>query len=198
MPPSSTSVSGVPVTLPLEPHYCVVVVDLVGSTQLAHQLPLPLWSQVLGHWSLSMLEVMQAWGGWILPLQGDCALACWPQQDVEAALGAAQQAHSATQLLPLAAELHLNLRLRAGVAAGELTMLHLPAPYLGDPQPCGLPLHLAQRLCGAAQPDEILVCPQVAQILEPRSILRAVPVPPLAGFEGFQREKATFYRLVSA
>ena len=176
--------------------YCVLVLDLVGSTALAQQLPLHIWGELLGQWSLQMLELLRGWGGWILPLQGDAALACWPAWQAEAAVGAAQQAHSLTQSLPLAQTLGQHLSLRAGLAAGKLTLL----PHL-EPRPCGLPLHLAHRLCSVAEPGETLLCAGVAGVLEVSpgqdgSILQLRAVPPLNGFELLQSSGAAFYRVL--
>lgn len=177
--------------------FCVLVLDLVGSTALAQQLPLVIWSELLGQWSQDMLHLLRSWGGWMLPLQGDAALACWPVCQAEAALSAAQQAHALTRDLPLARTLGQSLSLRAGLAAGELTLL----PHL-EPRPCGLPLHLAHRLSSAADPGETLMCAGVAHILEDQpgegaSLLQRRAVPPLRGFEQLQRGGATFYRTPS-
>ncbi|GHG01301.1 hypothetical protein GCM10017783_11930 [Deinococcus piscis] len=169
---------------------------MVGSTALAQQLPLPIWGELLGQWSLDILQLLRGWGGWILPLQGDAALACWPAWQAEAAVGAAQQAHGMTAGLPLAQTLGQSLTLRAGLAAGELTLL----PYQ-EPRPCGLPLHLAHRLSSVADPGETLLCAEVARTLEAqpgsgRSILQRRTVPPLQGFETLQSSGAAFYRVL--
>ncbi len=175
---------------------CVLMLDLVGSTALAQQLPLSTWSALLNQWSLQIVELLEGYGGWLLPLQGDAALACWPADQAGAALEAAQQAHQLTGALPLAGALDLSLTLRAGLAAGELALL----PWR-EPQPCGLPLHLAQRLCSNALPGETLLCPEMAQLLESRpgqgfSRLQPRALPPLRGFELLQSSGAVFYRAV--
>ena len=142
-----------------------------------------------------MVQILERWGAWVLPLQGDSAIACWPDWQIEAALAAAQEAHAATKSIMLASVLKLPLAVHAGVAVGELSMLSRPLPY-----PCGLPLHLARRLSDAAAPGETLICPCAAELLEdepgrPGSVLVKRAVPPLRGFEHLQGCEGEFYSL---
>ncbi|RTR26514.1 nucleotidyl cyclase domain-containing protein [Deinococcus radiophilus] len=188
-----------PIHMPQEQRYCVLILDLVGSTQLVQDLPLGLWSEVLGEWSTATLDLLWGWGGWVQPLQGDAALACWPQDQADAAVSAAHQAHSLARGLPFAEQLNVELNLRAGLAAGALMALPGDQPRL-----CGVPLHLAQRLCSAAQPGETLMCSQVAAGLEhdpggQDSVLSPLSLPPLKGFEAKQcGGELGFFRLRTA
>ncbi|MFC5850208.1 adenylate/guanylate cyclase domain-containing protein [Deinococcus petrolearius] len=136
---------------------CFVMVDLVGSTSLAQQLP-------VGHYAALMTEFVQllflsfeACGGHILQHQGDAVLAFWPEEQAEQAVLAALGAHGRAARLGLAGALGLSLRLRAAVTAGEV----VTGPIGGQLSAYGLPVNFARRLCGGAQPGQTLVCQTV-------------------------------------
>ena len=136
---------------------CFVMVDVVGSTALAQQLP-------LGHYASLMTEFVQllflsfeARGGRILQHQGDAVLALWPGAQAEQAALAALDAHDRAARLGLAGLLGLSLQLRGAVTCGEV----VTGPIGGLLSAYGLPINYARRLCDEARPGQTLACQAV-------------------------------------
>lgn len=156
---------------------CLVLVDLVGSTRLAHSLPLDHYMALMSEFVQVMILNFEARGGQVLQHQGDAVLAFWPHKDTVQACLAALEAHERAARLSLAEMLGVKLQLRAGVAAGEVTT----GLVGGQPSAYGLPVNYAKRLCDAAQPGETLSCALVA---ESALTLRVSCRPPL-DLQGF-------------
>ncbi|WP_309572370.1 adenylate/guanylate cyclase domain-containing protein [Deinococcus sp.] len=137
---------------------CLVLVDLVGSTKLAHTLPLPHYMSLMTEFVQVMILSFEARGGQVLQHQGDAVLAYWDARHMAHACRAALEAHDRAARLTLAGLLGVELRLRAGVAAGEV----VTGMVGGQRSAYGLPVNYARRLCDAAGSGETLVCGQVA------------------------------------
>ncbi|MFC4639174.1 adenylate/guanylate cyclase domain-containing protein [Deinococcus hohokamensis] len=133
---------------------CLVLVDLVGSTQMAHALPLPHYMAVMTEFVQVMILSFEALGGEVLQHQGDAVLALWPATGVAHAALAAVQAHERAGRIGLAEMLGLALQLRAGVALGEV----VTGIVGGQPSAYGLPVNYARRLCESSRPGETLAC----------------------------------------
>lgn len=157
---------------------CLVMVDLVGSTRLAHELALEHYAALMGEFVQVLILSFEAWGGRVLQHQGDAVLALWPADRTAAGVTAALEAHERAARLGLAEALGVRLQVRAGVALGSV----VTGPVGGQPSAYGLPVNYARRLCDAAVPGETLVCASVAA----RGGIPGVPVdrplPPLRGF----------------
>ncbi|GAA0511298.1 adenylate/guanylate cyclase domain-containing protein [Deinococcus depolymerans] len=135
-------------------HACFVLVDLVGSTAMACQLPLRNYQTLMQEFVQVMILSFEARGGQVLQHQGDAVLAWWPLEQAGAACAAAAEAHERAARLTLAASLGQRLRLRAGVSGGEVIM----GVVGGQNSAYGLPVNYATRLCDAAEPGQTLVC----------------------------------------
>ncbi|GHF45956.1 class 3 adenylate cyclase [Deinococcus metalli] len=142
---------------------CLVLVDLVGSTTLAHILTLPAYMAVMTEFVQLMILSFEARGGHVLQHQGDAVLAYWEAEDTDSACCAALEAHDRAARLSLAGMLGINLRLRAGVAVGEVLTGHVG----GQRSAYGLPVNYARRLCDAAAVGETLACRRVAEMVLP-------------------------------
>lgn len=142
---------------------CLVMVDLVGSTVIAHRLPLSHYMALMTEFVQVMILSFEASGGEVLQHQGDAVLALWPADRTAQAAQAALQAHERAARIGLAEMLGLPLRLRAGLAVGEV----ITGVVGGQPSAYGLPVNYARRLCEASQPGETLACSGVLQHLEP-------------------------------
>ncbi|GAA5438396.1 adenylate/guanylate cyclase domain-containing protein [Deinococcus sp. A31D244] len=138
-------------------HACFVLVDLVGSTTMAQQLPLRNYQTLMQEFVQVMILSFEARGGEVLQHQGDAVLAWWPLQQAAQACQAAAEAHGRAARLTLAARLGQRLHLRAGVSGGEVIM----GVVGGQNSAYGLPVNYAARLCGAAEPGQTLVCDAV-------------------------------------
>lgn len=171
-----------PSTEPDYQHVTVVFADVVGSTELAHQLP-------LGHFSALMAELLQVLflhfdlhGSQVLQHHGDGVLGVWDGAHAAYAVQAATSAHGRAARLDLARQLGLALRLHCGVASGEVCLTQVGSGRT----PLGLPPILARRLCDAAGAGETLAC-QHSLLGAPRARVQAVCPQPLRGFpEGAQ------------
>lgn len=157
---------------------CLVMVDLVGSTRLAHELPLEHYAALMGEFVQVLILSFEARGGGVLQHQGDAVLALWPADRTGAAVTAALGAHERAARLGLAGALGVRLRVRAGAALGPV----VTGPVGGQPSAYGLPVNLARRLCDAAAPGETLVCASVAARGCGPGLPVAHPLPPLRGF----------------
>ncbi|GAA5535028.1 adenylate/guanylate cyclase domain-containing protein [Deinococcus aluminii] len=156
---------------------CLVMVDLVGSTRLAHQLPLETYAALMAEFVQVLILSFEARGGQVLQHQGDAVLALWPSARTGFGVTAALEAHERAVRLGLAGALGVQLEVRAGVALG----LVITGLVGGQLSAYGLPVNYARRLCDAATPGETLVCDQVARQLAPGGLL-ARSLPPLRGF----------------
>lgn len=137
---------------------CFVMVDLVGSTALAQRLPVDHYAALMAEFVQLLYLSFEAHGGCVLQHQGDAVLAFWPQDQAEATVLAALDAHGRVARLRLAGLLGLSLRLRGAVTSGEVITGHIG----GQLSAYGLPVNFARRLCGGAQPGQTLVC-QIVQ-----------------------------------
>lgn len=174
----------------LDTHFaCIVMVDLVGSTRLAHELPLSHYCGLMSELVQLIILSFEAWGGTVLQHQGDAVLAYWPSGQAPQAVRATLEIPERVLRLTLARQLGLQLQVRSGIALGEVVM-----GLVGTQQTVyGLPLNLARRLCDAAQPDELLVCERVqaacASRLAPLNFELCLDFPQ---FQGFDRSRLAF------
>lgn len=157
---------------------CLVLVDLVGSTALAHQLPLDAYAALMAEFVQVLILSCEARGGQVLQHQGDAVLALWAAENSGHGVTAALEAHNRAARLRLAELLGVRLRVRAGVAMGAVVM----GPVGGQLSAYGLPVNYARRLCDAARPGETLVCEGVARQAEWLGPLTPRSLPPLRGF----------------
>lgn len=157
---------------------CLVMVDLVGSTRLAHLLALENYAALMAEFVQVLVLSFEARGGRVLQHQGDAVLGLWPGGEAGSGVAAGHEAHERAARLGLAGLLGVNLQVRAGVALGAV----VTGPVGGQLSAYGLPVNYARRLCDAARPGETLVCGEVsAQLGFPANhVARALP--PLAGF----------------
>ncbi|THF71249.1 adenylate/guanylate cyclase domain-containing protein [Deinococcus sp. Arct2-2] len=133
---------------------CLVMVDLVGSTRLAHLLPLDHYTSLMAEFVQVLILSFEARGGQVLQHQGDAVLALWNEHQVSAGITAALEAHERSARLSLAAMLGVTLQVRSGVAVGQV----ITGMVGGQRSAYGLPVNYACRLCSAADPGETLVC----------------------------------------
>ncbi len=133
---------------------CVVLVDLTASTVLAHTLPLTHYMALMTEFVQVMILSFEARGGIVLQHQGDAVLGYWPAARATDACQVALEAHDRAARLRLAGLLGTTLKLRAGVALGEVIV----GPVGGQPSAYGLPVNYARRLCDAAHAGETLAC----------------------------------------
>lgn len=157
---------------------CLVMVDLVGSTRIAHGLPVTTYATLMAEFVQVLILSFEVYGGQVLQHQGDAVLALWPAAGAVQALRAAVGAHERAAGLGLARSLGLELQVRSGVAAGTV----VTGVVGGQPSAYGLPVNYARRLCDAADPGETLVCGSAAQAVGTALALVPRPLPPLRGF----------------
>ena len=138
---------------------CAVVVDLVGSTSLAHRLPLEHYTALMGELMQVLYLHLEMLRGHVLQHQGDAVICLWDIEDTPYALEAALTAHARAAGLGLAQLLGEELHLRCGVACGEVMM----GVIGGIEAAYGLPVNLARRLCDAGQRGWTLTCSTVAR-----------------------------------
>ncbi|UQN07487.1 adenylate/guanylate cyclase domain-containing protein [Deinococcus sp. QL22] len=165
---------------------CLVMVDLVGSTRLAHQLPLDYYTSLMAEFVQVLILSFEARGGQVLQHQGDAVLALWNEQNVSAGITAALEAHERSARLSLAAMLGVSLQVRSGVAVGQV----ITGMVGGQPSAYGLPVNYACRLCSAADPGETLVCGTASEM----NRLQQVNYTPriLPSLHGFNTECVAF------
>lgn len=157
---------------------CLVLVDVVGSTRLAHTLPLAHYMALMTEFVQVMILSFEARGGQVLQHQGDAVLCYWPESDLPQACAAALDAHERASRIGLAGLLGVQLQLRAGIAAGEV----ITGMVGGQLSAYGLPVNYAKRLCDSAQPGETFACPRVG---EAAAAFMPVLDHPLLDLEGF-------------
>lgn len=159
---------------------CLVMVDLVGSTRLAHLLPLDHYTALMAEFVQVLILSFEARGGQVLQHQGDAVLALWHEHQVSAGITAALEAHDRSARLSLAAMLGVTLQVRSGVAVGQV----ITGMVGGQPSAYGLPVNYACRLCSAADPGETLVCGSASDMDQTRLVAYAPrTLPTLHGFE---------------
>lgn len=157
---------------------CLVMVDLVESTLLAHRLPLAHYAALMAEFVQVLILSFEVRAGQVLQHQGDAVLALWPAERAAQGVTAALEAHERAARLGLAGALGLDLRVRAGVAVGPV----VTGLVGGQLSAYGLPVNYARRLCDAARPGETLVCETAArasQVVGPQ-LARSLPL--LHGF----------------
>ncbi|BDP40266.1 hypothetical protein DAETH_02350 [Deinococcus aetherius] len=157
---------------------CLVMVDLVGSTRLAHLLPLEDYAALMAEFVQVLVLSFEARGGRVLQHQGDAVLGLWPPGGVGSGVAAGHESHERAAKLGLAAALRVDLQVRAGVALGAV----ITGQVGGQLSAYGLPVNYARRLCDAALPGETLVCGETAAQMGFPGALAARTLPPLAGF----------------
>lgn len=167
-----------PADPPAPEQACLVMVDLVGSTRIAHGLSLGAYATLMAEFVQVLMLSFEVHGGQVLQHQGDAVLALWPAERAEQALRAAVEAHDRAAHLGLAGSLGLTLQVRSGVASGEV----VTGVVGGQPSAYGLPVNYARRLCDAAEPGETLICEAAARAVGSAAALRPRPLPPLRGF----------------
>lgn len=157
---------------------CLVMVDLVGSTRLAHLLPLEDYAALMAEFVQVLILSFEARLGQVLQHQGDAVLALWPAEGTGAGVAAGQETHERAARLALAGALGVGLQVRAGVALGPVVTGWVG----GQLSAYGLPVNYARRLCDAAAPGETLVCEHTWARTghPPHHVPR--PLPPLRGF----------------
>ncbi|MGY2892869.1 adenylate/guanylate cyclase domain-containing protein [Deinococcus sp. UYEF24] len=165
--------------LPPELHgACLLVADLVGSTRLARLLPLHQYVALMTELIQLLILHFEAHGAQILQHQGDAVVCMWAPEESGRAVRAALDSHARAANLSLAALLGQHLRLRVGLAVGDV----ISGPVGGTISAYGLPVNLARRLCSAATPGETLACPSLPRYA-PAARLGEREVSSLAGFE---------------
>lgn len=162
---------------------CIVMVDLVGSTRLAHELPLPHYAALMTEFIQLLMLSFETWDGTVLQHQGDALIGYWKQTDTTKAVQAALEIPERLSQLSLARSLGIHLQVRAGVARGEVTLSQIGL----QPTAYGLPVNLARRLCDAAQPGEVFVSERVqracAEALAPLEFQLCLEFPRFEGFD---------------
>lgn len=138
----------------------VLFADVVGSTRLAHGLPLEAYSALMTELLQVLILGCAARGGEVLQHQGDAVVALWPSVQAAYALEAAFEAHGRIASLAAAVRLGLKLQLRVGVASGEVVV----GTVGGSLTAYGLPMNLARRLCDATAAGSSLVCPHTRRL----------------------------------
>ncbi len=141
--------------------------DLSGFTKLSQQLTLSELSQVLTAFEETATDTIQAGGGRIVKFLGDAVMWVSAEPTDLAQIAGALTCH------PKALE--AGIEVRAGIAYGRL--LAQDGDYFG------MPVNLASRLVGVAEPGQVLAAGELVDALGPGWL--AVPGVPqlLKGFE---------------
>jgi class 3 adenylate cyclase len=117
----------------------ILFTDIVGSTQRAAELGDDAWTAVLAAHDRTIAEHVGAWRGITVKFTGDGALATFD--------GPARAIECACAIRDAMSELELSIRV--GLHTGEIEMaandIH------------GIAVHVAARIMGLAEPDEVLV-----------------------------------------
>lgn len=179
-----------PAEPPLPESACLVMADLVGSTRIAHGLPLASYAALMAEFVQVLILSFEVHGGQVLQHQGDAVLALWPAGAAGQALRSAVETHDRAAGLGLARSLGLALQVRAGLASGEV----ITGMVGGQPSAYGLPVNYARRLCDTAGPGETLLCAATAQGVGSAVALAPRALPLLRGFGPESRA----YRVVPA
>jgi len=156
---------------------CVFFADVVGSTMLAHDMPLEKYAALMTELLQVLILSCAARGGEVLQHQGDAVVSVWPGRHTPYALEAASEAHGRVADLAVAAKFGVRLQLRIGLASGEVVM----GTVGGSLTAYGLPVNLSRRLCDASEPGGTLVCADT-QLLAPDASYRLMSTLELQGF----------------
>ena len=163
-------------------HVSVLMLDLVGSTRLARDLPLEQYATLMTEFVQLLILSCEALGGTVLQHLGDGVVACWPEEHTPQAVRCSLEAPMRVARLALAEQLGVTLQVRGGIANGTVVMGELSSQLTAY----GLPLNLARRMCDSAKPDETLVCADVAdwcaQAQAPLTFALRNDLPCLRGF----------------
>ncbi len=126
----------------------ILFTDIVGSTEQAAAMGDDAWRPVLEAIDLLTREVTARHGGRFVKSTGDGALMVFdaPSSAVRCALDLVEGAPST------------GVRLRAGLHSGEVEHLH-------DDDIGGLAVHVAARVCGLADADEVLLSGEARDLL---------------------------------
>ena len=122
--------------------------DIVDSTPLAASLGDEAWSALIDEHNAVVKHQVVAHGGRVLKSTGDGFLVAFDESDADAAVHCARAS--------MAAVADLELELRAGIHVGEVFPM-------GKDDVSGLAVHFAQRLCGRAEGDQVLVSAAVRE-----------------------------------
>ena len=126
----------------------ILFTDIVDSTPRAAALGDEAWSALIDEHNALVKRQVVAYGGTVLKSTGDGFLAAFDEADADAAVRCARAS--------MVAVAGLALELRAGVHVGEVSPM-------GKDDLSGLAVHFAQRLCGRAEGDQVLVSATVRQ-----------------------------------
>jgi class 3 adenylate cyclase len=126
----------------------ILFTDIVDSTPRAAALGDEAWSALIDEHNALVKREVVAHGGRVLKSTGDGFLVAFDESDVAAAVRCARAS--------MAAVAGLDLQLRAGVHVGEVFPM-------GKDDVSGLVVHFAQRLCGRAEGDQVLVSAAVRE-----------------------------------
>ena len=160
----------------------VLMLDLVGSTRLARDLPLEQYAALMTEFVQLLILSCEALGGTVLQHLGDGLVACWPEKHTPQAVRCSLEAPRRVAHLHLASQLGVTLQVRGGIANGTVMLGELSSQLTAY----GLPLNLARRMCDSARPDETLVCADVAErCVQAQAPLRFSLRPDLPCFRGF-------------
>jgi class 3 adenylate cyclase len=124
----------------------VVFTDIVGSTEEARRLGDHAWRERLDRHDLMTERQVTRFGGELIKTMGDGALASFD--------GPASAIRCASAIIDAVAQ--LGLTIRTGIHVGEIEQRNHDI--------AGIAVHVAQRICSAAQPQEILVSRTVADL----------------------------------
>lgn len=136
-------------------------VDLVGSTHLLQSLGAEAYAHRLQAYHERCRDVIQRFHGSLDTPQGDDGLMAYFGFPLAVEDAAAHALTAAWQLSQGIAE--LGLRARIGVASGRVAV--------SAQQAFGPEVHLAARLCAAAQPGQVLVAPSTQERVGPGFLL---------------------------
>ena len=126
----------------------ILFTDIVDSTPRAAALGDEAWSALIDEHNAQVKRQVVAHGGRVLKSTGDGFLVAFDESDADAAVRCARAC--------MVAVAGLDLELRAGVHVGEVFPM-------GKDDLSGLAVHFAQRLCGRAEGDHVLVSAAVRE-----------------------------------
>lgn len=164
----------------------VLFVDLVGWTPLAERLDPELLRQILDRYYAACTQCFAEYGGLVEKFVGDAVMAIFGATTTheDDALRAVRTASAIIYALRALGEvfsdlgLDTELRVHCGVAAGEVVVTTAVGAHLRF---AGDAVNLASRLQSLAEPDEILVNAEVAELLRPFSELQRLPAMTVKG-----------------
>ncbi|HUI02965.1 MAG TPA: adenylate/guanylate cyclase domain-containing protein [Acidimicrobiales bacterium] len=125
----------------------VLFTDIVGSTEAARSLGDHAWRERLDRHDLLTERQLSRFGGRLVKTTGDGVLATF--DGPTSAIRCAQAISDAVR--------QIGIGIRCGIHIGEIEQR--------DDDVAGITVHTAQRICSAAQPDEILVSRTVTDLV---------------------------------